>query len=277
MKEEVFRYGESNRGFGLVSIPDDPIEAPVAIILNAGLISREGPHRLNVLVCRALANLGYIAIRVDLSGKGDTPQREGLSNRESVALDWSFIKSAIGNRFGTRNLVLIGLCSGADNAIKIAATEKDVRGLVIIDSVSPKDKDFQKRMLLSKITNPYKWLNLPFALMKRFQQATGVEQDSLQAMLVLRDEPTKKHLLDCMHRIVENQGKILAIFTSQASYHYNMQGQFTLALDIPGFENCCSEIHWPLVDHIFIVQTHRERLVKEISKWADENLKYLLK
>ncbi len=275
MKEEVFRYAESNRGFGMVSLPEDPSNAPVAVLLNAGLISREGPHRLNVLVCRSLAHLGYIAIRVDLSGKGDTPQREGMSNRESVALDWTHIKSAINDRFGKRNLLLVGLCSGADNAIKIAADEKDVRGLVIIDPVSPKDKDFQKREFLSKITNPHKWLNLPFSFLTRIRRATGIEEDTHQEMAALRDEPTLEDLTNCINHIVSCQGKVLAVFTSQASYHYNEHGQFTRTLNIPGFETCCTEIHWPLVDHIFIVQAHRERLVGEIAQWADKNLNQL--
>jgi len=275
MKEEVFRYGESGRGFGLVSLPEDATEAPIAVLFNAGLISREGPHRMNVLICRALANIGYIAIRIDLSGKGDTPSRNGLTNRESVALDWSYIKAAIGDRFGSRKLVLIGLCSGADNAIKIAATEEDVLGLVLLDPVSPMDKGFQKRSLISKITNRYKWLNLPFSLIKKFRLAIGAEHDSYKEMLALRDEPTPKDLSDCMNHIVASKGRVLAIFTSQASYHYNQQGQFARALNIQGLEYCCEEVHWPLVNHIFIVQTHRYRLVDKISSWATINFECL--
>jgi hypothetical protein len=276
MREEAFYYGESNRGFGMVTLPENPDSAPVAVLFNAGLVHREGPYRLNVLIARALAEIGIISIRVDLSGKGDTPSREGLINRESVALDWSFIKKSIAARFGQRNLLLIGLCSGADNAIKITAEEDNVRGLVLMDPVSPKDADFKKRLLIAKLTNPYKWLNLPHSLATRFRRAVGIEKDPLLEATMLRDEPTLHDLQSCMKRIVSCNGKVLAVFTGQASYHYNTQGQFVRALNIEGFnDNCCEEVYWPHVNHIYQVQTHRERLVQKISSWAAENLRCL--
>lgn len=275
MKEEAFHYGESNRGFGMVTLPETPESAPVAVLFNAGLVHREGPYRLNVLIARALADTGIISIRVDLSGKGDTPSREGLINRESVALDWSYIKKRINERFSHRNLLLIGLCSGADNAIKIAAEEKDVRGLVLMDPISPKDQDFNKRLMIAKLTNPHKWLNLPRSLATRFRRAAGIEKDPLLEATMLRDEPTLHDLQSCMKKIVSCNGKVLAVFTSQASYHYNTQGQFVRALNIKGLGNCCEELHWPLVSHTYQVQTHRERLVKKITSWARENLRSL--
>lgn len=271
MKEEAFHYGENNRGFGMVSLSNNVENAPVAVIFNAGLLHREGPFRLNTLLSRALAEKGIITIRVDLSGKGDTPSRDGLANRESVALDWSFIKQSIEERFGSRGLLLIGLCSGADNVIKITAEEDNVRGIVIIDPVSPKDNNFNKRLLFSKLTNPHKWLNLHKSLTMRFRQAVGLDKNTLQEMIMLRDEPTPKDLQNCMNHLINTNGKILAIFTSQASYHYNQKGQFTRALNILGLENCCEEAHWPLVNHIFQVQAHRDRLIEKITLWADKN------
>lgn len=275
MREEAFYYGESDRGFGMITLPKQTESAPVAVLFNAGLVHREGPYRLNVFIARALADIGIISIRVDLSGKGDTPSRDGLINRKSVALDWSFIKKRISERFDHKNLLLIGLCSGADNAIKITAEEDNVRGLVLMDPVSPKDHDFNKRLLISKLTNPHKWLNLPYSLAKRFRRATGIEKDPHQEAIMVRDEPTLKDLHNCMKKIVACNGKVLAVFTSQASYHYNDQGQFVRALNIKGLDNCCEELYWPLVNHIYQVQTHRERLVKKISSWAGENLRCL--
>ena len=268
MKEEVFRYGENNRGFGMVSLPADLDNAPVVVAFNAGLIHREGPYRLNVHLCRTLADCGFIAIRIDLSGKGDTPAREGLTNRESVALDWKYIKESINDRFGKRSLTLMGLCSGADNAIKVTAEENDVRGLILLDPVSSTDAGFERRVLKGKLTNIHKWLNLPANLWRRFRRRIGRETDPYAHVLGLRDEPTSEDTQRCFAHIVNNHGRVLAIFTSQQAERYNQEGQFARAMDIAGFDRCCEEVFWPQVEHLYPVQVHRERLVEKIRDWA---------
>ncbi len=271
MKEEVFRYGENDRGFGMMSLPAMPDKAPVAVLFNAGLIHREGPYRLNVLISRALAHCGFIAIRIDLSGKGDTPAREGLLNRESVALDWNYIKKSIHARFGKRNLILMGLCSGADNAIKIAAEEKDVKGLILLDSISIRDAQFHRRALRAKLTDIRKWLALPAILSRRFLRVFRLAHNTSAQMASLRDEPTTDDLLRCFTHIVSTQGQVLAFFTSHALGHYNQQGQFARALNIAGLENCCEEVFWPQVQHLYPVEIHRQRLVAKVHDWAQRH------
>lgn len=275
MKEEAFRFGAGNLGLGMVTLPADISSAPVVVALNAGLTAREGPHRLNVLACRGLAQAGYIAIRLDLAGKGDTPAREGLSNRESVALDWQHIKQSIMQRYGERKLVLMGLCSGADNAIKIAANDSDVHGLILLDPISPKDAGFAKRELLSKLNNLHKWINLPHALVTRVRRRLGLEQDPYAVMASLRDDPTAEDTDACFRHIAACEGRVLAVFTSQAVPHYNQQGQFVKALNITGLESCCEEVYWPLVLHIYPVQIHRDRLLEKIIDWGKANLEHL--
>jgi pimeloyl-ACP methyl ester carboxylesterase len=275
MKEEVFRYGENDRGYGMMSLPAILDNAPVVIIFNSGLIQREGPYRLNVHVCRNLADCGFIAIRIDLSGKGDTPAREGLVNRESVALDWKYIKESINARFGKRSLTLMGLCSGADNAIKITADEKDVKGLILLDPVSPPDADFHRRALKAKLTNIHKWLELPANMRRRFRRRMGWETDPYGHMASLRDLPTFQDSQRCFTRIVHNNGRVLAIFTSQAVERYNQEGQFARAMNVVGFDQCCEEVFWPQVEHIFPVQVHRDRLVEKIRDWAQRQFNTL--
>jgi hypothetical protein len=275
MKEEVFRYGENNRGFGMVSFPSNLENAPVVVTFNAGLTHREGPYRLNVHICRMLAECGFIAIRIDLSGKGDTPARVGLINRESVALDWKYIKESINDRFGVRSLTLMGLCSGADNAIKITAEEKDVKGLILLDAVSPPDADFHRRALKDKLTNIHKWLNLPMNIRRRFLRSMGRETDPYEHMASLRDEPTPQDYQRCFTHVVRNRGQVLAIFTSQSVERYNREGQFARAMDIAKFDQCCEEVFWPQVKHLFPVQVHRDRLLEKIRDWAQRQFNTL--
>ena len=137
--ERIFTYGEHQHGIGVISEPEDTASSPVVVLLNAGLSHRAEPYRLNVLLGRQLASLGYIALRVDLSGKGDSPARETMSNRESVALDWSYMKKSLEKRYGPRSMLIFGLCSGADNGIKLCAQDSAIKGLILLDPVSRPD------------------------------------------------------------------------------------------------------------------------------------------
>jgi hypothetical protein len=275
MREEVFRYAENNRGFGMMSLPEALDGAPVVVLFNSGLIHREGPYRLNVMLSRALADCGYIAIRVDLSGKGDTPARENMINRESVALDWKYIKESINTRFGKRNLVLMGLCSGADNAIKITAAEKDVKGLILLDPISARDEGFSRRAMRAKLTNINKWLHLPVKLWKRAIRLIGSGNKTSGQVMNLRDEPTAEDSQLCFRHIASVQGRVLAFFTSHAMDCYNEQGQFVRALHIDGLDKCCEEVFWPLAEHLYPVEVHRQRLVDKVKDWAKQHFKEL--
>ena len=176
MNEEAFRYGEGNRGFGMVTLPSEDLvkHSSMVVLFNAGVLHREAPYRLNVLISRALAECGFKVLRVDLSGNGDSPAREGLTYRESVALDWKYIKQSITRKYGPQKYILGGLCSGANNAIKITANDFDIYGLILLDPMTPKDKRFLKRMLVSKISNPYRWRNLPKTINTRIARILGV-------------------------------------------------------------------------------------------------------
>jgi len=275
VKEHVFRYGENNRGLGMITLPENTEGAPVIVLLNAGLLHRTEPYRLNVLACRRLAEIGYICVRVDLSGKGDTPSRKGLINRESVALDWQFIKNSLEKQFGKRNFIIFGLCSGADNGIKIAAQDPAVKGLILLDAVSKRDSGFAKRTIYNKVTNISKWLNLHNTIRKELMKKINPQKKLLENSTGLRDEPTDNDMQQCFEGLVARKGRILAIFTSQALAHYNEKGQFCRVMSITGLDKICEETFWPTVDHLYTVQAHREQLLNKISDWCCSQLNHL--
>lgn len=269
MKEQAFRYGESNRGVGMAALPSRMGDAPVVIMLNAGLLHRAEPYRLNVLTCRLLAEIGYLCIRVDISGKGDTPSRKGLINRDSVALDWHYIKKSVLNQFGERNLVIMGLCSGADNGIKIAAEDTSVKGLILLDAISKKDSGFNRRTALNNITNVNYLLNLPYrAVNKAYRIVNPGNVQRQQHPIDLRDAPTDHDMQQCFRNMVSLNGRILAVFTSHALNHYNQKGQFARAMGIDGLDEICEEIFWPHTMHLYPVQTHRDQLLHAIGDWC---------
>lgn len=274
IQEKVLTYGEHQHGIGIISEPDDTSASPVVVFLNAGLSHRAEPYRLNVLMARRMAALGYIAVRIDLSGKGDSPARESMSNRESVSLDWSYIKQSLKKLYGSRVIIIFGLCSGADNGIKLCAQDHSIKGLVLLDPVSKQDSGFSRRDLARKLTNPSKWLSIHNILLRRFKKRTSKNPSLLDTPMDLRDEPTDDDMAQCFSGIVRKDGRVLAFFTSQTLYHYNKCGQFASAMGIDGLIPLTEEFFWPNAKHIYPIEVHRNRLIETVADWAKRHIQH---
>lgn len=273
MKEEFLSYGENERGFCIATLPEILDSAPVIVLFNAGLLHRTEPYRLNVLLARKLASIGYIVLRVDLSGNGDTPRRGELKVRESVKLDWDDLKKGINNRFGSRTIIVGGLCSGADNAIKLAAVDTEIKGLILLDPIAYKDEGFKKRQFIKKYFNPYRWLLVPEKLKSRLvkMSAKSIKSEA-EDIDSLRDEPTVDEMNQCFSNIVASSGQVLLFFTSHVLARYNQQGQFCRVIAVAGLSNHCEEVFAPSVTHLYRVQTHRDRLIECIANWSSKHI-----
>ncbi len=88
MNETICKFGPEEGLFGILTTPSHDRKvngAPIAIILNAGVVHRIGPFRLHVVLARQLAEQGFSTLRMDLSGLGDSQPRKGKINPEQRA------------------------------------------------------------------------------------------------------------------------------------------------------------------------------------------------
>ncbi|NNF48568.1 MAG: hypothetical protein HKN65_01830, partial [Woeseiaceae bacterium] len=136
MIEEPLQFGEGGRLFGILTRPrEENSNAPLFVFLNAGLLHRTGPHRLHVRLARRLAEHGLASLRVDLGGIGDSITPPGITYPESVAIDFADILDLLSSETDLEQVYLFGLCSGADNAVRLAADNPCVAGMVLLDPV----------------------------------------------------------------------------------------------------------------------------------------------
>ena len=158
LKEEPLQFGEGGRLFGILTRPSRPPrkaqELPVFVFLSAGMLHRVGPYRLYVRLARELAHMGFSSLRVDLAGRGDSPPIPGLTNQQSAAADFAEILALLESRLGRLPLVLAGLCSGADNAVRLTLNEPRVVGMVLLDPICFLDRGFRLRVAVARYTNP---------------------------------------------------------------------------------------------------------------------------
>ncbi len=133
MANEMPTYIKSRHGemFLMEHHGTDPSGAVWVVSLNSGLQNRTGPRRLYLHFARAVADLGYCAVRVDLPGVGDSdgpklPTHFDCYDPEDVVTVVDYLTKT----YNPKAILVHGLCAGARVAIKAAALDDRVSGVV---------------------------------------------------------------------------------------------------------------------------------------------------
>ena len=285
LKEEPLQYGEGGQSMGILTLPiaspRHGRELPVFVFLNAGLLHRVGPRRLHVLLARELSQLGFASLRIDLDGTGDSIKRSGLTHEQSVAADFAEIMSVLETRLGRVRIVLAGLCSGADDAIKLTQSQPRVVGMILLDPVCLRDAGFATRAMLRTAINLAAKLFYPMVPLRRrvqkflkrdWAREAFKEQDETYDLLSLRQSPTREQTREALNSIRQRDGRVLSVFTNYALPYYNQKGQMGRVSNVEGYQEFCTELFWPDVQHTYPLEVHRLRLMKAINSWAGDYL-----
>ena len=269
--EEPVHFGEGGRLFGILTLPDLPPSdrhaLPWFVFFNAGVLHRVGPHRLYVFLARELARIGIGSLRVDLAGRGDSPLREGAISQQSVAADHEEIVRGLESRLGPVKLVLAGLCSGADDAVRLAPNDARVVGLLLLDPICFPDAGFAARAAILKymqVARYVAWVKRRFRGQSSQPEASESEIDPPR----IRDTPTLEQMRSAFVSMRERKGRVLSVFTEFAVRYYNQQGQLERVIGVEGYAQYCTELFWQQEEHTYTLDVHRRRLVDVVRNWA---------
>lgn len=162
-QETVCNFGPQGGLFGILTTPSEQCavkDAPIALILNAGIVHRVGPFRLHVDLARQLADAGYSTLRLDLSGLGDSAQRTGkIDTLNRAELDVRDAMDHLQKETGVDRFVIIGLCSGAYNAHQVSVTDDRIVGSVFMDGIVFRTLGFFWRHNVGRLLRPRFWRN----------------------------------------------------------------------------------------------------------------------
>jgi pimeloyl-ACP methyl ester carboxylesterase len=270
--EAPLQFGEGGRLLGILTSPGTAPRGarPVFVFLSAGLLHRVGPYRLHVRLARTLAHLGFASLRVDLAGMGDSPPHDAPSYRASVDADFAAILQAIDAHAGPANVVLAGLCTGADNATLLALREPRVAGLVLLDPICYPDRGYATRVVAAKYGDPSRyaaWLRRRVRALLQPAPERTVSAPSVDP-LALRDLPSLEQVREAFAAVRDRGGRVMAVFTEYANRYYNRQGQLGRVLHLPGYETLCTELHWPATRHTYCLERDRLRLIEHVVRWS---------
>ena len=176
MREKVVSFGKRESLVGIIAEPavtEHNPHLPAVILLNAGLIHRVGPHRLYVKIARTLASLGFVVLRFDFSGTGDSRVREDhLPFEQSAVNEVQEAMTYLTKVTGIEQFLLIGHCSGAGFSFKTACIDPRVTAGVLMNPQGGGDEwmAYDRNRTLARyytnyygkaaLSDPQRWLKL---------------------------------------------------------------------------------------------------------------------
>jgi pimeloyl-ACP methyl ester carboxylesterase len=274
LTEEAVTFS-SGRLIGVLTTGEAPLRSverrPTVVFLNAGLVHRVGPNRLHVQIARELATLGFPSFRFDLSGVGDSlPRQDGLSVRDAVLRDVQDAFDFLDADTAAPSFVLVGLCSGADLAFRIALGDERVAGLVLIDgfpySTRPGRIYRAVRAGIRRLRHP-NWRRLiarDGPLLRRMRLSRS-DKTAPRLALRRRDVPTREESEAGLQALVQRGVRLLVMYTPDR--HYTYPRHFAHAF--PSVRSTLVSVKYLKdADHTFTLQANQQQLLNAVTGWA---------
>lgn len=265
---------------GLVAIVSEPAgtgsrHRPAVIMLNAGLIHRVGPNRLHVRLGRALAEAGFVAMRIDLSGRGDSdPRRDDLSFRAAGIVETQSAMNYLESTRGIGRFVLFGICSGAATAGDVSYLDARVAGAVIVEGPSFATRRFYIRYYAGRLLRGETWLNTvrgTNGIGRRLRRALGFSAPvpaGNMADVGAAPAPQTPVLAAALQQMADRGLEQLAIF-SGSTKEYNYEGQLQDAFRTIDFRGRLEEAYFPDADHTFTRLAQQQQLIDRVRQWME--------
>jgi alpha/beta superfamily hydrolase len=137
VNEEAITFGRFASLVGILTPPagrDSQGARTAVILLNAGIVHRVGAGRVHVKLARALASLGFLTLRFDFSGIGDSAVRDdNLNFDKSAVAETQDAMDFLERTKGIQQFILLGGCSGARIALAAASCDARVIGGLLIN------------------------------------------------------------------------------------------------------------------------------------------------
>jgi pimeloyl-ACP methyl ester carboxylesterase len=228
------------------------MESPAIILCNGGSHYHTGPARFHVTISRTLASRGFLCLRMDFHGQGDSVTSDLARENEPYPVtafrDVDLAMKFLQREFGVRQIILMGHCAGAYYAFQCAAQFSDP-GFAESILINPKTFYWQEGMTLDQPQNqpflafqesmlslrkPGKWLKLlsgrstngirgviqnAVALWKLRRRTISGGKD--RAYAPYPSHPDKNDLPNDLRRIVQT-GRLLTLFQARSDAGYEL-------------------------------------------------------
>ena len=272
-------FGGSGTLAGIVTEPPAGTQSRGAfVLLNAGVVHRVGPNRLHVNAARRLAALGFLAVRFDFSGLGDSASRRDTTPFDQASvLETREVMSAIQQEYGVSRFVTAGLCSGAVVAFRTAVADERVQGAVLINPQgfvqSPEWNDYvlnktlARRYWRHKLLSPASWRR---ALTGRtnYAQLAAVMKRRAYSMLK-KDDAVARVAGGLAAEFKHLQARGLRMLLACSEGDYGVDYLETILGPRFSRHGRVETVMLPRGDHSLTMTVTQDRFFSGLERWAD--------
>ena len=270
-QEQVFHFGAKGGLFGILTSPKESSavpDAPIALILNAGIIHRVGPFRLHVDLARQLAVAGFSTLRLDLSGLGDSAPRTGKMGTEARAqLDVIDAMEGLEKKTGVDRFVVIGLCSGAFNAHQVSVKDARIVGAVFMDGIVFRTLGFFLRHQVGRLFTLRFWRNV-FKRRLAYGNDMGSEDagKTLAESEFFGEDLNKDEVVGELETLMDRGLRMLFLYTNG---YDNICGrsQFKEMYGLQPDDGQLQVEYYPKSEHTFRLIENRVKACERVKAW----------
>jgi pimeloyl-ACP methyl ester carboxylesterase len=276
------RFASNGRTlFGMLHDAAAPRPAAGGVFLNAGPQNRVGPQRIYVEAARRFAAAGYVCLRIDLPGVGESTGDFPDNNLDCH--DPANVRGAVDlvRATGAERVVLLGLCVGARVAVRAALADERVATVVswsapiisgapdiIAEAISHAAARGQVRHWSRRLLQPRRW--------RRYVTSAAARREALTKLRSVGSTLLRREPGGALPRFVREMGELLssrrAVLVAYGERDIGPRSEFEshlgslLRADRP-------DRRWLLVpggDHTYAALAARDRVIAETLGWLAE-------
>ncbi len=272
MNDLAVQLGPEQGLSAVLSVPQQ--QRPVGVLLlNAGLVHRIGPFRMNVQLARAIADQGFAALRLDFSGLGYSKNPLDFDQeRENIRRDIKQSIQHMKDELGIEQVVLLGLCSGADNAYRAALEFPQVTGVVMFDGYAYPNLKFRINHYLRRIGKLgvwVDWLRAKRRALSRPWRSADTAAAEGRGDLWEVEQPDLATFRQGIGQLVERGTRLLMIYSGgMIECNYEKQLKDTVP---EARSDAVTVTRFGAADHTYILSNDRRAVVDCVISWLTQN------
>jgi hypothetical protein len=241
----------------------------MVLLTNAGVVSRSGPHRINVHLARRFAAMGLQSLRWDMSGIGDSGRPSNdLPMRDQFVADTRAAMDEAQRAYGVSHFVMIGFCSGAEVAYGTAMQDERVVGAVLFDLFTYPTWKTQWLRVKHRIRRYGLWSaarRLAFAILARLMGRRSLASTNEGELPPIT--PSREEFAARLNELHARGTRVLLLYSGELELH-NYERQFHDRFSRSGIVDKVDYAYLRECDHVFTTAEGQRVLVSITAEWV---------
>jgi len=248
------------------------------VLLNVGIIHRIGPHRFNVKLARALTSEGLVTLRMDLSGQGDSSAPDdALPYDQQAVADLQEAMDHLQRICKIEKFAIVGICSGAYNALAAALADNRVTALWMLDGYA--------YPTARSVWNRYTWRLREASLRALESWTRKLARRTVRAIRNVTNRSTSQELWDfgrCapprevfgrdVQTLVDRGVAVCFVYSGSMRWIFNYPEQLREAFSEFNFVDRAKCEYLPQADHTASTLATQQQLIRSIAAWLHDAL-----